>query len=1243
MKSVQPGQLADDASSPQLALVVRKYEADWRSSTRYRPDPRDYLCDAGEDRRAALLALLRADLVLSHRFAEARPVEWYMSRYPELDAESLLALIYEEFCLREEAGESPTAAEYQTRFPDVAASFQEVIEIHDLVGRAGERSWRAPRDPGPPFPDAGQTIAGFQLVEELGRGAFARVYLAEEKHLADRPVALKVSRTGSREPETLARLQHTHIVPVYSSRSDPLTGLHLLCMPYLGSVTLLQVLHHPAIRSAKSGSDILTILDNLERPAGLVQEASSRAALRRLSYPRAIAWWGARMAEALEHAHERGVLHRDVKPSNVLVTSDGLPKLVDFNLARTIALDEPDADVTVGGTLAYMAPERLLALAEGRTDHVDARSDIYALGVVLFDCLVRVTGAFALPSTRSTLTESLLTAAKARSAAPVRLRVDHPEVPRALEAVVNRCLAPEPVDRYARAADLAADLQAVADDAPLLYAQEPISSQLGRWLRRNRRRLAVALPLLLALGVTAYTLFRAERAAASLRSEVSHAIDEGRRAAERGRFDLATSDFNTALRLADGNARLREFRETAAREKRIAEETKEVCERADALFADADRLRFLLRFGHDSSAYRSVQTALARFAVPTDPNWSSSAPLQLLDQPRRARLLSEVNDLVFLWVWALLTEAPDNAPVAREALQLCDRALQFASPKGPWQAMRNRAIAAVQGEAPRLQLPTLPSQESSARGSFQWALLFELDGQRALALAWLQRAAALREDDYWYWTCLGEYHYRDEQVGRALADYNAAIALRPELPYARYNRALVYFRRGELHLALDDLKRAFADAHGADFLDLRLTLGRVEQALGDESSARAAYEAVIAAGPGSVPARAARLNRASLDWYAGFPDRAWAEYNSLLDEDPRDVLARRNRALLGLQTGRIEQADSDLTLLLRDDPEHADLILARRTVARLALGRLRNAEADAAGAYRRKPTATRERLWIRTLLASRRAEDLLWITQPDDLALLPAGGTTLQDDLRVTIERLTSLANARNSSRIPPTLLYRTRAVLQSALGASAAIDSANQAIAFAPDSVDAFLVRARIRRRKHDQKTALTDVESGLALAPLDPRLLELRGMLKSELGNPQSGLLDIDNAIARGAPRRARQSRAVVLSALGRNEEAVREWTAALEDDAEDPEAYLGRAIALLRLGLHDQALVDLGSAGDWASDNPHLLSRITFNYASCLGSHPERFRRWFSLLQRTWSAWCATARSSTHSRTGPLKISG
>ncbi|MGO9923982.1 MAG: protein kinase domain-containing protein [Isosphaeraceae bacterium] len=1231
MSSVQSSPRRDDTSSRTIALLVRRYEADWRSATRFRPDPRDYLPDDIEQRLPVLTALLRADLVLGWRAHEPCPVEWYRARYPELDDESLLALIYEEYCLKEEAGESPTAAEYQARFPDVARSFQEVIEIHALVRRAGDPSSRAPRENGPSFPAPGQTIAGFRLVAELGRGAFARVYLAEEQHLADRPVALKVSRTGSREPETLARLQHTHIVPVYSSRTDPLTGLHLLCMPYLGRVTLLQILHHPAIRSARSGADLLSLLDSLEPQAAVAEKPSSRAALARLTYARAIAWWGARMAEALEHAHDRGVLHRDIKPSNVLVTGDGLPMLVDFNLSREITIDGPEADVTVGGTLGYMAPERLVALAEGLPDHVDARCDIYALGVVLFDCLVRVTGAFALPSTCSTLTESLQKTAEARRVWPMRLCAAHPDVPAALEAVVNRCLAPEPADRYRSAADLAADLQAVADQAPLRTATEPIPSRLARWLRRNSRRLAVAAPIILALGIIAYASMRAQLAAIRVQAEVSHEIDEGRRAAGDGRLDVALSHFETALRLAEGHPRLRGFQESARAEAKLARQTKEIRDRADALFASGDRLRFLLLYGRDpGDACTSVESALANFSIPSDPNWIKQPPLALLDDLRRTQLESEVNELLFLWVWALFRDQPRNPSAARLALTLCDMAMGFATPIGPWQVIRERSSATLRGDVPPARKLARPSLETSARGCFQWALLCELEGDPAGALAWLERATSLRVNDYWPEMYLGYYHKSTGQIARALEDYKAAIALRPELPWAWYDRALVHQARGEWQLALDDLNRARASPFGADFWDLRLELGVVKQFLGDEAGARAAYEAVIASGADGYVMRAARLNRAMLDADTGLPDRAWAEYNSLLDLNPRDVLARQNRALLALRFGRSQQAEADLTILLRDAPERADMILARRAVARLALGRLEAAEADAAGAYRRKPTPSRQRLWIRTLLALHRAEDLCWLNQPDDLTLLPGGGPSLQADLRATAERLLAPAGAGKPGRAT-SRIHGAKAVLLSALNDRAALREATRAIELAPESAEAHLVRARVCRRSGDRRAALAEVDLGLALVPFDGRFLELRGALKTEMGNPEAGLIDLDRAIVRGAEAGARRSRALALMALRRDEDAVREWTNALDDDPEDPQAYLGRARAMRRLGLCDRALVDLGQAVDWASDNPLILTRITIAYAGCLASRPDRLPRWLALVRRTWSTWFALAHTA------------
>lgn len=860
------GRIWEEASSPEALALVQRFEAAWRSSRGRRPDPRDFLPfgPPGQD-QGALLALLRAELNLRWEAGEKVRVESLRRRHPEIGAEALVALIYEEFCLREEGCEAPEVDEYERRFPEVASRLRCVLDIHDLVGGCPSTDEHVSAEPVMAFPEAGQTIAGFHLVEELGRGSFARVFLARERQLADRPVALKVARIGSREPQTLARLQHTHIVPVHSYRTDPVTNLHLLCMPYFGRITLAHLLADPEWRRLRSGADLIALLDRLD-PAGSAPPGwlAGRAALAQRTFFEAIAWWGARLAEALQHAHDRGVLHRDVKPSNVLITADGLPMLLDFNLAGQPRLDPGDLEAeALGGTLAYMAPEHLLALATGEAGVLDARADLYALGVVLFEALG--TRPFVPPSGALSATEALQQAAAQRRAGAPRLRDAFPEVPPALEAVVRKCLAPDPADRYRSASELAADLQAVADDGPLPFAREPQPSRTLRWLGRHRL-LVLAAPALLALAVLGALRQAARldqaRGLGELCGEVEMQVAEAGRSLFSGDPDRARDQFEAAVRRASGQAdpKLRLLALRASEGLQQAEQARAARARAEALFSQADALRFRLLglAGDPRAALPWVRVALGPYRVLDDPHWAHGEAVMRLDPPRRARLLADVADLLFL----AAVVSPEFG--ASEAT-------------GSWEQLSGGATA------------------GDARACCRRARLLDREGRIAPAIASLERAIRLEPGHYWSHLYLGHLYRRTGRTAGALEHFGTAAALRPDGPWA-------YEARGQLHLlqraweaARDDLERALALAQGTELIETRLGLGIACQALGDIASARSAFETVIASASEGMPLRIARLRHAGLALGSGQYDQVIADVLAAADsqgdlEWPRQAL-----------------------------------------------------------------------------------------------------------------------------------------------------------------------------------------------------------------------------------------------------------------------------------------------------------------------------------------------------------------
>ena len=634
--------------------------------------------------------------------------------------------------------------------------------------------------------------------------------------------------------------------------------------------------------------------------------------------PRRSPWWGARLAEALQYAHDCGVLHHDIKPSNVLVTADARPMLLDFNLAAPSGGDECSGDI--GGTLAYMAPEHLEAVVDSKDETaasrspVDGRADIYSLGVVLHEALgYRL---FGHAETGEAAADGLSALIVSRTAPAFRQKgtAQGRKVPAALEAVIRRCLQPNPAHRYARAAELAADLRAIADNGPLRFAREPEPSRTlhARW--RNRRALASALGVL----ALAATYFAAHAAAVRRETLARSDLEAGIQSESAGEFAAAAAHFSRAIDRAGagGNRALRQLAVEAEHRRQDALAAERMRDRARAFFRKIEPIRYRLITGHAlQSASNELRDAFAEFGVFGPKRWTDDPELDRLDPGQRQRLIEEVNEVLFLWVIA--ADQPGDQQQARRAAAICERALMFANPQAPWIVLKARYDATEPDPA----ISTArPAAESNARACLEWGLLALKGGRPDQALAWFERAVSLRPDQFWYQFAAAYHQALHGDAGQAMAHYDAALALRPSSSWALLNRGqLGWSRLGTWERAVADLDRARANPDGLDHELLAPRAGTGGRTPGRLSDGIEHYRAVIAAHGASDLARRARLNRArvELEFGPAGQARAWADYERLVAEDPADSVARLGHALVALRTGRPDVAETDLTRLPR--------------------------------------------------------------------------------------------------------------------------------------------------------------------------------------------------------------------------------------------------------------------------------------------------------------------------------------
>jgi serine/threonine protein kinase len=431
---------------------------------------------------------------------------------PGLDDPRVVAAL-DEYVAALEAGHRPDRQAFLARHAAVAAALAECLEGVEALH---EGSSSSPLAVGGPAPSAGcapgTPLGDFRILREVGRGGMGVVYEAEQLSLGRR-IALKVLpfaltldprqlQRFKNEARAAAQLHHAHIVPVYSVGCE--RGVHFYAMQYIEGRSLAEAIQglRRVARPGKAPAWDAAVVTGRRTPAGastgpfvphsgavatvLPRPAAAAAetapepvgalataySTNSRQFYRAVARLGAQAAEALEHAHECGVVHRDIKPANLLLDTHGKVWVTDFGLAQFSA----DAGLTqtgdLLGTLRYMSPEQA-----GGQRVLDHRTDVYSLGATLYELLTLrppFDGA-----DRQTLLHQIL------HDEPPPLRAVDRSVPAELETIVLKALAKAPAERYATAQELADDLQRFREDRPILARPPSLAQRVRKLARRH--------------------------------------------------------------------------------------------------------------------------------------------------------------------------------------------------------------------------------------------------------------------------------------------------------------------------------------------------------------------------------------------------------------------------------------------------------------------------------------------------------------------------------------------------------------------------------------------------------------------------------------------------------------------------------------------------------------------------------------------------------------------------------------
>jgi Flp pilus assembly protein TadD/tRNA A-37 threonylcarbamoyl transferase component Bud32 len=809
---------------------------------------------------------------------------------------------------------------------DLRAAVEELLQL-DRRAQAGEALLHSPlvRDLKPPStfpaPPAGPPvpprIGRYRVVRLLGEGGMGVVYEAEQDS-PRRPVALKVIRPGlvspalrqrfAQEAQILGRLRHPGVAQIYEAGVAE-DGQPFFALEFIRGLPL----------------------DDYARLRGLT--APARLELL------------ARVCDAVQHAHDQGVIHRDLKPSNLLVDESGQPKVLDFGVARAT-----DAELRAGrdltttgqlvGTVSYMSPEQLAAGSA-----LDARSDVYTLGVILFELLA---GRLPYPVEQLPLPTA---AWMIREEDPVRLGLLDGQLRGDVETIVAKALAKEPARRYPSAAELAEDIRRHLAHEPIRARPPSALYQLGKFVRRHKALVsttAVFLTVLLVGGaVTAWQavqLAQAERDQVVQQTERSRKVraaldravglrDRAREANDPGKWAEAREEVRGAKALTDDGAvepglaeRVKVLRHELDEEQAVHQLIDRL-EQIRLLQAEVNVTKNLFAMERSLPEYRK---AFADYGLRP----ASTTPAEAAALLRRRRA---VRDAVVAGLddWLALARLEKAAEV-----RWLERVLAAADPD----PLRKRLRAAVVRWDTKAFLD-LAREVNVATQTPQALFLLEhalrVSGSPEVGVELLRRAQAAHSGDFWINENLGMALYRSSNLDEAIRFMTAAVALRPKSPVARSNLGAALWKKGRLEEAGDALRKAIE--LNSEYAQAHYNLGIVLRDQKDLPGAEKCFRRATELAPKDLQAH---LELGNVLYRRGDLPGAERSQRRATELAPKDTKGHCNLGMVLTVKGDLPGAEASYRRALALDPKHA---LARCELghALLLQGEFRAALAEA--------------------------------------------------------------------------------------------------------------------------------------------------------------------------------------------------------------------------------------------------------------------------------------------------------